>query len=240
MIFFKILQQFLSPNIFVFVLILLGLILIFKRKKAGRILLIIALVIYYFFSITPAVDLILKPLEGKYQPLNKKDFYQAEKIVLLLGEGETDVLRASEVLRFYSQQSMLNNQQLKIIISGASALNPKENPGLEVKKYLSERGIPEQKMILEDKSRNAFESARNLKEIIGQEESFFLVTSAYHVTRSMEIFQKMGMNPIPTPTDFKIQGKYNILDYFPDGRNLRNSDLALHEYFGILFYRLRY
>lgn len=56
----------------------------------------------------------------------------------------------------------------------------------------------------------------------------------------MAIFQKMGMNPIAAPADFKREKKYDILDFFPDARNLRNSDLAFHEYFGILWYKLRH
>ena len=57
--------------------------------------------------------------------------------------------------------------------------------------------------------------------------------------RSMESFQKMGANPIAAPADFKIKESYNILDFFPNAENLRYVDLAFHEYFGILWYRLK-
>jgi len=69
-------------------------------------------------------------------------------------------------------------------------------------------------------------------------EPFFLITSAYHIPRSIETFQKVAMNPIPAPADFKIEGDYNLLDFFPNAQNLKNTDSAFHEYFGILFYRL--
>jgi len=64
------------------------------------------------------------------------------------------------------------------------------------------------------------------------------VTSAYHMPRAMEVFQKMKMNPIAAPTDFKMEKNYDILDFFPDAQNLRKSDLVFHEYFAILFYKL--
>jgi len=90
---------------------------------------------------------------------------------------------------------------------------------------------------LEDKSRNTFESVKNIKEILG-DEPFFLVTSAYHMERSLREFEKVGTNPIPAPTDFKIKTEqYTALDWFPDPQNLRNSNLAVHEYFGIVFYK---
>jgi len=234
MLFLKILEMFLLPSVFVLVLILIGIILIFRKKrgKLGKILIILGILLYYLFSITPVADLIISPLEKQYQPVQKEELNKADKIVLLLGGKESDVLRASEVLRLYNLQSA-------IIISGRDPLSPKIEEAKEVKDFLVERGIPSENIILEDKSRNTFESAKNIKEIL-DDEPFFLVTSAYHLPRAIETFQKARTNPIPAPADFKIEKNYDILDFFPDAQNLRNSDIALHEYFGILWYRLKY
>jgi len=234
MLFLKILEMFLLPSVFVLVLILIGIILIFRKKrgKLGKILIILGILLYYLFSITPVADSIISPLEKQYQPVQKEELNKADKIVLLLGGKESDVLRASEVLRLYNLQSA-------IIISGRDPLSPKIEEAKEVKDFLVERGIPSENIILEDKSRTTKESAENLKNLV-VEEPFFLVTSAYHMPRSMESFQKMGANPIAAPADFKIKESYDILDFFPNAENLRNSDIALHEYFGILWYRLKY
>jgi len=234
MLFLKILEMFLLPSVFVLVLILIGIILIFRKKrgKLGKILIILGILLYYLFSITPVADLIISPLEKQYQPVQKEELNKADKIVLLLGGKESDVLRASEVLRLYNLQSA-------IIISGRDPLSPKIEEAKEVKEFLVERGIPAENIILEDKSRNTKESAKNVKEMVSGE-PFFLVTFAYHMPRSMESFQKMGANPIAAPADFKIKESYDILDFFPNAENLRNSDIALHEYFGILWYRLKY
>ena len=234
MLFLKILEMFLLPSVFVLVLILIGIILIFRKKrgKLGKILIILGILLYYLFSITPVADLIISPLEKQYQPAQKEELNKADKIVLLLGGKESDVLRASEVLRLYNLQSA-------IIISGRDPLSPKIEEAKEVKEFLTERGISAENIILEDKSRNTFESAKNIKEIL-DDEPFFLVTSAYHLPRAIETFQKARTNPIPAPADFKIEKNYDILDFFPDAQNLRNSDIALHEYFGILWYRLKY
>ncbi len=242
MILFKIFQLFLLPSVFIPILIILGLIFLLKFKKTkiekiGKASAIIGIILYCIFSITPTTDLILKPLENQYQPLRIDELDRADKIVLLLGNQESDILRSSEVLRIYNLQFKTYNIQPKIIISGTSVLNPKESPAKELKVYLSERGILPENIILEDKSRDTFESAKNIKEMMGAD-SFFLVTSAYHMTRSIEVFQKIGANPIPAPADFKIKKHYTLLDFFPDSNNLEKSDLAFHEYSGILFYRL--
>ena len=240
MLFLKILEMFLLPSVFVLVLILIGIILIFRKKrgKLGKILIILGILLYYLFSITPVADSIISPLEKQYQPVQKGEMAKSDKIVMLLGGKESDVLRASEVLRLYNLQLTTYNLQSAIIISGRDPLSPKIEEAKEVKEFLVERGIPAENIILEDKSRNTKESAKNVKEMVSGE-PFFLVTSAYHMPRSMESFQKMGANPIAAPADFKIKESYNILDFFPNAENLRYVDLAFHEYFGILWYRLK-
>jgi len=240
MLFLKILEMFLLPSVFVLVLILIGIILIFRKKrgKLGKILIILGILFYYLFSITPVADLIISPLEKQYQPVQKGEMAKSDKIVMLLGGKESDVLRASEVLRLYNLQLTTYNLQSAIIISGRDPLSPKIEEAKEVKEFLVERGIPAENIILEDKSRNTKESAKNVKEMVSGE-PFFLVTFAYHMPRSMESFQKMGANPIAAPADFKIKESYNILDFFPNAENLRYVDLAFHEYFGILWYRLK-
>lgn len=238
MILFKVFQEFLLPSVFTPVLLVVGSVLLLKSKKIGKIFLVSGIALYYLFSIAPVADLIISPLERQYQPIQKGDLNKADIIVLLLGGKEADVLRASEVSRLW-QELGIKNKELRIIISGTNPLNPEINEAEEVKEFLVERGVRPENIILEDKSRNTAESAKNIKELLGKE-PLFLVTSAYHLPRSMEVFQKMGTNPVPAPGDFKVERSYNIFDFFPNPENLRNSDLAFHEYFGILWYRLNY
>ena len=238
MLIFKILQQLLLPSSFVLLLILIGfvLLLVSKKKKLGKILMIAGLLLYYLFSITAVSNYLLLPLESKYLPLGLEDIQRADKIVLLFGGRETDVLRGSEVLRI----SYLGNQEVKIIISGTDPLLPTSEEALGVKRFFVSRGLSEKNIIIEGQSRNTWENIRNVKEIV-EEKPFFLVTSAYHMERAKKEFEKVEANPISAPTDFKIKTeKYNALDFLPDAQNLRKSDLAIHEYLGILWYRLRY
>ena len=237
MLIFKIFQEFLLPSVFTLVLLVVGSVLLLKSKKIGKIFLVSGIALYYLFSITPLADLTLLPLESQYMQIEENELGKTDKIVLLLGGREGDVLRASEVLRLYNLQLTTYNLQSVIVISGTDPLNPQKKEAEDVKEFLTERGIPAENIVLEDKSRNTAESAKNIKELLGKE-PLFLVTSAYHLPRSVETFEKAGLNPVPAPADFKVEGQYNILDFFPDAKNLRNSDLAFHEYFGIIYYRL--
>jgi uncharacterized SAM-binding protein YcdF (DUF218 family) len=238
MLFFKILQQLLLPSSFVLLLIVIGLFfwVVSRRKTMGKVLMLFGILFYYLFSITIVSNYLLSPLEDKYSPLEEEDVGRADKAVLLLGGKEADILRGSEVLRI----SYLRNQEVKIIISGTDPLLPTSEEALGVKKFFVSRGLEEENIIIEGQSRNTWENIRNVREIVG-EESFFLVTSAYHMERAKREFEKVEANFIPAPTDFKVKTeKYNALDFFPDAQNLRNSDLAVHEYLGILWYNFVY
>lgn len=233
---FKILQQLLLPGSLALVLMLAGLIswLFLKKKKIGKILLAAGILLYYLFFITPVSNYLLSPLEKNYSPLGAEEMQASDKIVLLLGGKESDVLRGSEVLRI----AHIGEGDMKIIISGTDPVLPTSEEALGVKRFFVSRGLKEESIVIEGQSRTTWENIRNVKEIV-EEIPFFLVTSAYHMERAMREFERVGANPIPAPTDFKIKTeKYTALDYFPDPQNLRNSNLAVHEYFGIVFYRL--
>jgi uncharacterized SAM-binding protein YcdF (DUF218 family) len=234
MLFLKTIQSLILPSVFIPLVILLGLCLLFRKKKfkIGRIIIIVGLALYYLFSITPTVDLLLLPLEGGYQTVKTSEVGAADKVVLLLGGRESDVLRASEVLRI----AHLTNQQTQLIISGTDPLNPRSEEALAVRGFFTARGVPAENIAIEGRSRNTWENVRNIKEIVG-DQPFFLVTSAYHMKRSIKEFEKIGAQPIPAPMDFKRKGTYVLVNYIPSASNLRNADLAIHEYFGIIFYK---
>ncbi len=228
MIIIKLLQVLLYPSIFFLLFILLG--LLFKKKY----LIVIGVLLYYVFSITFISDIILKPLEKDYTTLTQEQMQEADIIVLFLGGRESNVLRASEVLRI----SHLTNNTKTIIISGTDPLNPKSEEAQGVRNFFISRGIPAENIVIEGQSKNTWDNIVNVKEIVGQE-PFFLVTSAYHLKRSKEELKRLEANVIAAPTDFKRKGfGYNIFDFLPSSINLRNSDLAIKEYFGILYYKL--
>ncbi|MFA5386667.1 MAG: YdcF family protein [Candidatus Paceibacterota bacterium] len=238
MTFFKVLQQLLLPSSFVLFLIIVGLFfwVVSRRKTLGKVLMLLGILLYYLFSITAVTNYLLSPLENKYSSLEIEDVQLADKAVLLLGGSEADVLRGSEILRI----SHLKNQEVEIIISGTDPLLPTSEEALGIKRFFVSRGLEEENIIIEGHSRNTWENIRNVKEIV-EEEPFFLVTSAYHMERAKREFEKVEASPIPAPTDFKIRTeRYTALDFLPDARNLRNSDLAVHEYLGILWYNFVY
>lgn len=243
MLAFKILQMFLLPSCFILILLGIGLILFLLRKKSGKVLLSLGIILYYFFSITPISDLIILSLENQFKNLNQ-NLESVEYMVLLTGGVKTgdlplsSKLTESSLFRTIKAVEIYSQSPKKIIISGVDPITS-ISVAAKIGELMKELGIPEKEIILEENSKNTYQSAIEVKKIIGNK-PFGLVTSAYHLPRSIYIFRKIGLNPIPVPADFKAEKKYNLFDFFPDPENLRKCDLAFHEYFGILYYKLRY
>jgi uncharacterized SAM-binding protein YcdF (DUF218 family) len=93
---------------------------------------------------------------------------------------------------------------------------------------------------LESSSKDTKDEARLIKDMVGNE-SFFLVTSASHMPRSVALFKKEGMNPIPAPTDHRIKERQRLSPgmFFPWAGNLIKAELAVHEYLGLGWAKIR-
>jgi uncharacterized SAM-binding protein YcdF (DUF218 family) len=101
-------------------------------------------------------------------------------------------------------------------------------------------GIEGNKIILEERSRDTKDQARFTHEIVG-DERFVLVTSASHMPRSMALFRKLRMNPIPAPADYLVKKRQKIGPglFFPNTGGLRKMERLFHEYLGLWWARLR-
>jgi uncharacterized SAM-binding protein YcdF (DUF218 family) len=242
----KVLQSFLSPSVFVFGLIIFGTLFIFLKKiKIGKILLISGLLIFYLFSITPISDLLIRPLERQYLYPSEKKINSIDTMVVLSGGvknkdlplpsvfGDSMLFRLEEALKLY----YLKTEKPFIIISGTSPIDMYSKEALFGRSFLELFGVSDDKVMFDLMSENTFEHALELKKIVGKKE-FLLVTSAYHMPRSMEVFKKAGLNPTAVPTDYRLEGYYTVLDFFPRPDSLKKSHLSVHEYLGILYYRV--
>ncbi len=230
-------QNLLMPSTFILLFIIIGIFALLRNHKSnwGKAFLLLGVFCYYIFSITPTSDFLLTPLESNYNTLPIHDIENANIAVLLLGGRESNVLRGNEVLRLWH----LSNNNMKIIVSGTDPIFSTNGRAQAVRNFFIHRGVNSADIIIEGESRNTKENVINVHKIVG-DDMFFLVTSAYHMNRSVKEFERLGVNPITAPTDFKrsMVSKYSINDFIPRGQNLRNSDLATHEHVGFIYYKL--
>lgn len=247
-IFKKALTPFLlPPGIFVALLLLSGYVF-FRRKKrkAARIHIILGILLW-FFTIAPVSDSLLRSLESGIKiPENPRG-----DVIILLGggvyEGASDLTGigapSEEMLsRVITAIRLHKKLDIPIIVSSGSVFSGKEPEAPIVKRFLIDLGVPENMVILEDKSRDTIENARYSREICTKFnfKEPVLVTSAFHIKRAVMSFEKAGLRVVPLPTGFKTWAgkKYIWEDYLPHG--LENLAIAMREYLGLFFYKLAY
>ena len=103
-------------------------------------------------------------------------------------------------------------------------------------------GIAQDRLLIERRSRTTMENAAFTQALLEPrpEDHWILVTSASHMPRSVEAFEKAGFSVIPYPVDFSIQG--NNSDYWSftlsPTASLMIIDRAMKEWIGIIAYRL--
>lgn len=244
----KMMQAFFLPPSLILLLLVISLILIYLKRKWGKRLLFATIIIYYFLSIKPVSDLLLIGLENKHPFVDVPP--QKIKYVVVLDGGivnsqstlpptsrlsSSSNARVLEGIRLYNQ---INDGYLILSGGGSSLFLQKEKPCLLMKNMAKLLGVEEQRIVLECKSRDTYEEAKEVKKIL-RSRPFLLVTSAFHMPRSMYIFKKLGLEAVAAPGDFKAQGTkgYIFFDFLPKFQNLINSSLAINEYFGLIFYR---
>ena len=88
------------------------------------------------------------------------------------------------------------------------------------------------------KSYNTHSNALETLELItpGENNKWFLVTSAYHMPRSVAAYRKAGVSIQPYPVDYRTTLKYDGIFNFDFSKNLFHFDLIIHEYIGLLAY----
>jgi len=237
----------LPPGIFISIIIIIGGWFFHKRKwKAGIVTLMVG-GFAWALSIVPVSDAMIKCLESEYS-IPK---YVRGDVIILLGHGVFDGapdltgmgapsgIYITRIVSAVRLQKMLN---IPIIVSGAEIPEDKAVKDYIVKRFLIDLGIPGDKIIIEDESRDTFENAKFAQKICTRLgfTNPILVTSAYHLKRAVISFDKAGLKVLPFPAGFKTwQGKqYRWHSYSPS--NFLTASIAIKEYLGLMVYRFVY
>jgi uncharacterized SAM-binding protein YcdF (DUF218 family) len=233
---------FIPPGLFITLLVLLSLYLRKKEKAALKMLWPLIVIIYLFC--TPFIgNTLLGYLEHRYTPPATID---ADVIVLLTGGavGNTpDVdgkgnLNGFTMNRLVAAYKLHKETKLPILVSGGQVYNDTGNEGQLSKRNLLALGVAESSILLDDTSRNTKENARNTAELLKQKgfAKPVLVTSAFHMPRSVENFKQLGITLTPFPTDFLIPqpADISLFSFMPTADGLQKSSLAAKEYLGLI------
>ncbi|NJL47308.1 MAG: YdcF family protein [Leptolyngbyaceae cyanobacterium SM2_5_2] len=240
-------------------LMVVALVLLWRRPRWAALALVLALGLLIVSSNTWVSSHLVRSLEWQYRP--QPNLPQAEAIVVLGGGIKpqspprpwVDVAEEGDRV-LHGAQLYLAGKAPVMILSGGRITwgqDPKGSEADDMAEIALALGVPASAIIKEPDSLNTFQNATNVKAIL-QERNLsrvLLVTSAMHMPRSLAIFKKQGIDAIPAATDFHVvddslglaqttwQGR--VLSWVPQTENLHFLTRALKEYVGLVVYRLK-
>jgi uncharacterized SAM-binding protein YcdF (DUF218 family) len=152
-----------------------------------------------------------------------------------LTDGADRIVEAIRLAHLYPQAML-------IISGGSSSVLYTGDRESDTLGWLAhELGIPKKRIILDRNSRNTHENAVETHKILARirvNGPVLLVTSAFHMPRSVACFNKVGEHPIPWPVDYYRTDSGVGSAWLPKPQSLMRSNTAIHEYIGLLFYKL--
>jgi uncharacterized SAM-binding protein YcdF (DUF218 family) len=247
----KILWFCLQPSSLIGLTLVLGLVALARdRLQLGRRLLMGGTLALMIGGLAPFSDLLIAPLENRFDRADPGRG-PVHGIIVLGGaedprlSASRDVMSLNEAAERITETVALSRRypEARIVFSGGSdALITTKPPEAEAAgKLLEALGVPPSRLTLEAKSRNTHENAIFTRDLIQQKpgERWLLVTTAWHMPRSMGCFRQAGLNVEPWPVDYRTPQAFEwfrLYSSLPEG--LRRLDFVMKEYIGLVAYRL--
>ena len=229
----------------------LGLLLLaLRRSRPGLRLVTGAVLALVLLGVLPVGTLMLRPLEDRF-PQTSLEGLQPDGIVVLGGaidqvigaargqvtisESATRITAAAELARRFPKA--------RLVYTGGSAALVAEIGGEaeDARRLWVALGIDPGRITIEDRSRNTDENARFVRDLLrpAPGQTWILVTSAYHMPRSMGLFRAAGFPVVPYPVDYRTTGTWR--DALPNlqlSLGLARLDFATREWIGLVAYKL--
>lgn len=221
-----------------------------RLARWGRRSCIAAVALLAFLGIAPVGTWLLKPLEERFPAyaddgkpivgaivlggavLPNISFYRRK---LAVGDGAERVIALADLSR--------RRPDLRLVFTGGSgALLGEDAPeAAALARFGSVLGFEPARVTFEHGSRTTFENARDTRSLLAPDADgrWLLVTSAWHMPRSVGTFRAAGIDVVPYPVDFRTGAPDRW--WRPEASvssGLDRVDLAVREYLGLAYYRL--
>jgi uncharacterized SAM-binding protein YcdF (DUF218 family) len=239
----------LPTNIFVGLLVLGAFLSATRLAQFGRKLLIAALVLLLVCGASPLGSLLLYALESRFPPWDPSAG-APDGIIVLGGPIDPDlsaahgapVVHASPDRIFASAALARRYPNARIIYTGGSPNligNDAREADYAAAIYES-LGIDKARLIMERASLNTYENAMFSKALAKPKpgEHWLLVTSAFHMPRSIGLFRKAGFTVEAYPVDWRVGTNVrDLLSFTPMvNEGLSRTDAGMREWMGLLAY----
>jgi uncharacterized SAM-binding protein YcdF (DUF218 family) len=238
------------PQNFLIGLSLLGSLLLLTRfTRLGRALLVMSAVMLAVCGFSPIGNLLLYPLESRF-PAWTPSQAAPDGIIVLGASIDVDLSTAHgrPVVTTSSDRIIMTAAlarkypKARVVFTGGSPnlISSDAKEADFAAEIFASLGIDKSRLILERQSRNTYENAQLTKARVDPKpgERWLLVTSAFHMPRSIGLFRKAGFAVEPCPVDWRVGTGSDVVsftDIAEDG--LSRTNVAVREWLGLIAYR---
>ena len=235
----------------------LALVLMLAGLRLRRRWLIWSGVAVLWLSSTPVVSkLAVRVSEGWAERGLAADAADADAIVVLsegrvIAPGKAAVSEWNGADRFFGGVELFKAGKSPLLFFTGGAAPWEPNAALEgdvLAGYAKELGVPDGQILKTPRVTNTAEEAQAVATLLRGRLSgptprrgpprVLLVTSAYHMSRARRLFERAGLSVIPFPVDFQLSAgrTVTVLDFLPTAAAEAQTELAMREWYGRLFY----
>lgn len=229
-------------------LVLAGLVLLaFRRHRLGLVAAGAGLLVLVLAGFTSLGFLLIQPLESRFaRPAEMPE--RVDTIIVLGGSTLARVSTARGLAELNEAGDRLveaailarRYPEARVAFSGGvGLLEPGEAEAVTAERLLLALGVAPERLVLEGESRNTDENADLTAALLGEDRgTVLLITSAFHMPRSMGLFRRVGIEAVPWPTDYRSSGAEGFgLDLANPVHNLNTTSIAIKEWIGLFAYR---
>jgi uncharacterized SAM-binding protein YcdF (DUF218 family) len=241
----KSLSLLLEPLGIALIILLVAVIVAWRRPLSGWKPVLLAFVVLYPLSTQYVADQLLWLIEPA--PAKPAADTSGQAIVVLGGgtyhaapEYGADTVKVAVLPRLrYAAQ--LHRALGKPVLASGGAPEGNSVPEAHLMRNVLMQDLGVSVVWVEETSRNTFENAQQSAAVLKPAgiQKIYLVTHAWHMRRARIAFEHAGFTVIPAPTVFATRYKLTVLDFLPDARALLDSGLFFREAVGIGWYYLR-
>ena len=229
---------FLPPGIFFLAFLFLAFFAWKKGERFAAKAIVLITAVFYLLSTYLVADVLMGALEDAYAPPAKPE----GDVVIMLGGGAfsdaPDVdgegaLTASPSTRLLTAVRLAQKLDLPILVSGGQVFQESGKEALLAKRTLVSLGIPESRILVEGTSQNTVQNAAYTAKILKENNLThpILVTSAFHMKRSVLNYEKLGIEVVPYPTDYMVSHHpvFHAVKLAPSADALHTNAVVLQE-----------
>jgi len=240
-----------SPEIWIFIVLSGGCLIAWTKQcpRSARFTIFLLFVFYYGFTTRPLTQALVEPLETYYRPPASMPVRQDAIVIFvaspklqpyterptIVGTRDTDLLLCGLVYIHAGSAP-------KVVLTGGASGEVKHATAgtVVLREWAVLLGYPREALIIEAQTEATHDRAQAIRQLLGVDSRILLLDSAMHLPRSAAAFTKVGFTVTPIPCDYEMSTEsWDLSDFVPQGRNLKASSAAVHEYVGLLTYWLR-